>query len=415
MKDELVRINDKGEAHPIGVAASQRMRAREGAYRVMPAPRHVVFMRLTGEDGRRDAEDGEVVRLSGEIIEPAALCDIIAMVGHTRWRGALEVRSGGDTRTIYLENGNVVGANTNVARERIGEVMFRYGAIDEQGLAAIIDELARGVRFGEAAVSLGLVTAEQLYDLVGKQIEEIVYGAIGVDDGTFFFLDGFDAERLVSHHILSVDMLLMEAVTKLDEIRYFRQKVPSADWVPVATGASTQPSEEYRAVLSAVDGRCDVAEIGRLTGQGEFETTKALYALVQSRHVEMQPPRLEGGAEAVVGTANQMLRIIHTRVDSAGQGTAFRDLLQSFAAGAGEYELIFMGAGPDNRGALDPARVCHNVAMVAGGDEESYLRDKLHEYISFALFATGNVLGSEAEASLAGEVTELLSSLQPPG
>ncbi len=415
MKEELVRINEKGEAHPIGVAASQRMRARQGAFRVMPAPDHVVFMRFTGEDGRRDAEDGEIVRLAGEVTEPAVLCDIIAMVGHTRWRGALEVYSDDERRVVYFENGNVVGANTNVAKERLGEIMFRFGAIDEHGLEAIIGQLSTGMRFGEAAMSLELVSGEQLYDLVGSQIEEIVFGAIGVDDGTFFFLDGFDPERLVSHHALSVDMLLMNAVTRLDEIRYFRQKIPSAEWVPVASDSGADAAEEYRAVLAAVDGKRDVADIGRHSGQGEFETTKALYALVQSRHVEMHPPRLEGGAQAVVATANQALRIVHARVDAAGHGTAFRDGLESFAAGAGEYELVFMGAGPDERGALDPERVCGNVAMVAGGDEESYLRETLHEYVSFAVFAAGNVLGSDAEAALGADVSEMLGQLQPQG
>jgi len=94
MKDgrsELVRIDSRGEAHPIGNVAGQRMRARAGAYRMLPAPAHVIFMRFTGEDGRRDAEDGAVVRLSGEVTAPGTLCDILALVAQTGWRGVLVV------------------------------------------------------------------------------------------------------------------------------------------------------------------------------------------------------------------------------------------------------------------------------------------------------------------------------------
>ena len=47
-RDELVRIDSRGEAHPIGAVAGQRMRARTGAFRVLPSPGHVVFMRYTG-------------------------------------------------------------------------------------------------------------------------------------------------------------------------------------------------------------------------------------------------------------------------------------------------------------------------------------------------------------------------------
>ncbi|HWZ92279.1 MAG TPA: hypothetical protein VNW92_25620, partial [Polyangiaceae bacterium] len=117
MKDgraELVRIDSRGEAHPIGNVASQRMRAREGAYRMLPAPQHVVFMRYTGEDGRRDAEDGAVVRLSGEVTAPGTLCDILALIAQTGWRGELVVLDGDDTRSIFCDQGNVVGATTTV-------------------------------------------------------------------------------------------------------------------------------------------------------------------------------------------------------------------------------------------------------------------------------------------------------------
>lgn len=70
---ELVRIDTNGEAHAIGRVASQRLREQAGVFRMLPAPSHVVFMRYTGVDGRRDEGDGAVIRLSGEICQPGAL------------------------------------------------------------------------------------------------------------------------------------------------------------------------------------------------------------------------------------------------------------------------------------------------------------------------------------------------------
>src|SRR3954471_14528100 len=140
MKDgrsELVRIDAQGQAHPIGNIASQRMRARTGAYRMLPAPKHVVFMRYTGEDGRRDAEDGAIVRLSGEITAAGALCDILALVAQTGWRGELVVLDGDDTRSLFFEQGNVVGAVTSVEEERLGSVLYRFGAITPEQHAQI--------------------------------------------------------------------------------------------------------------------------------------------------------------------------------------------------------------------------------------------------------------------------------------
>lgn len=411
---ELVRIDDRGEAHPIGVVASQRMRRRIGAYRMLPAPDHVVFMRYTGEDGRRDEEDGAVVRLAGEITAPAALCDVLAMMVHTRWRGELQVRGGEDVRSIFTENGNVVGAESNVGEERLGQVMFRYGMIDEAAIERVLAAQEPGRRFGATAVDLGLIDGEQLYAAIGRQIEEIVYAALEVDDGTFFFLDGFDGDRLASHHTLSASMLLMDGVTRLDEIRYFRQKIPTADWVPVPTERGNVPGE-YAPIFDHVDGRRSVAEIGRASGAGEFETTKALYALAQSKHVSIQPPRMDGGARAMVSATNAALRPIHQRVDAAGKGTAFRASLASFATGAGVYDVLFRGAGPDARGELDPERVAHNLSGMAGDDDEAYLMRKLHDYVSFALFTAGGLLSQEAEVDLGHEIAPILAQLQPQG
>src|ERR1700712_807193 len=153
MKDgraKLVRIDSRGEAHPIGTVASQRMRARRGAYRILPAPRHVVFMRYTGEDGRRDAEDGAVVRLSGEVTAPGTLCDILALLAQPGWRGELCVLDGDDARSVFFDQGNVVGAATNLEQERLGSVLYRFGVITSEERDRILLAALSGKRFGEA-------------------------------------------------------------------------------------------------------------------------------------------------------------------------------------------------------------------------------------------------------------------------
>ena len=90
-RDELVRIDDTGVLHPVGRVASQRMRARKGAFRLMPAPSHVMFFRYVGEDGERDEDDGAVVRLAGEVTAPGTLCDIVGLVAQAGWKGELVV------------------------------------------------------------------------------------------------------------------------------------------------------------------------------------------------------------------------------------------------------------------------------------------------------------------------------------
>jgi hypothetical protein len=416
VKAELVRIDSRGEAHPIGAIASQRMRARAGAYRMLPAPDHVVFMRYTGEDGRRDAEDGAIVRLAGEVTAPGALCDVLALLGQTGWRGELVVLDGDDVRSVFFDQGNVVGAVTNVDGERLGAVLYRYGVIDEAARDRVLGVVKQGKRFGEAAIELGVLKQEQIYAYISKQVDEIVFATLTVSDGTFFFLDNFDESRLASRHTVSANALLMDGVTRMDEMRYFRQKIPSAEHVPVKNEGRGVPDEELRPAFGAADGRASVGEIGRVSGLGEFEVTKLVYGLVQSGHLSIHPPRAAGGPPALVAAANGALTAIFRVAAGAGKVEEVRSGLSSFAVGAGVYDMLFRNAGPDESGALDADVVAHNSAVVAGGaDADNILKQMLHEYVAFALFSAGAALGSVAEAELSKQVGPALASLKPQG
>jgi hypothetical protein len=381
---------------------------------MLPAPRHVIFMRYTGEDGRRDADDGAIVRLAGEITAPGAMCDVLAMVGQTGFRGELQVLDATAMRSVFFDGGSVVGVQTSVEAERLGMVLYRYGAITEEQHDTVMAKVRDGQRFGAAAVELGLLSQERVYSYILRQIEEVVFATFGVADGTFFFLDGFDESRLASRHAVSATGLLMDGVTRLDEMRYFRQKIPSSEYVPFRVDGRSAPAPEFEQVYAAIDGRLTVEDIGRVTGRGDFETTKAVYALIQSQHVAIHPPRLSGGPEAIVLTANVALRSIHAAAEREGRAPAVRESLASFAVGAGVYDILFRGAGPDADGALRAERVAQNAVMVtSGSDPEHELAQMMHEYVSFALFSAGGVLPADTEQALRREVAVVLAKLRP--
>src|SRR5690606_19353717 len=142
------------------VVASQRMRPHEGTYRLLPSPAHVILMRYTGEDGEVDEGDGAIVRIAGEIAAPGTICDILALLAQTGWRGILSVHQGPLTREIYLDQGSVLGVKSGDPEERLGRVMYRYGHISEEDLVGLEDAVGAGRRFGEVAVDLGVLSKE---------------------------------------------------------------------------------------------------------------------------------------------------------------------------------------------------------------------------------------------------------------
>jgi len=414
-RDELIRIDNQGVAHPIGAVAGQRMRQHEGAFRLLPSPEHVVLMRFTGEDGKVDLGDGALVRLAGEIAAPGTICDIFALLSQTGWRGVLTIHSGNVLRRVFIDQGNVLGAKSNDPHERLGQVMYRYGHVSDADLAIVEAEVAAGRRFGEVALERNLVPRERLFKAFRQQINEVVVGAMHVGDGTFFFLDGFDEAELATRQAVSINSLLMDGVTRLDEMKYFEEKIPSAEHVPQKLQHHEAPSESYLTLFELIDGATNIRELGRKTGLGEFETIKKLYGLLQSKHVAIHPPRMSGGPSGVASAANDVLAAAFKCAAEAGLANDLKQSLEAYTVGAGIfYDMLFRGAGPDELGRFDADRVAQNAELVdQSGDVEQTLRKLLSDYVSFALFSIGAAIGKEREAELQRQCDLALTALRP--
>lgn len=389
-RHELVRIDATGTAHPLGKTASQQLRARQGAFRMMPTPRQLVVLRHVGEDGRREEHDGAVFRLAGEITAPGSLCDIVSLVGQAGWSGELLVLDRATSRSIFFDRGHVIGAQSSSSVERIGEVLYRYGALSREQTQEVARYVTPELRFGEAAIRLGFLTRERLYQLMGKQTEEVVFAVLLLGDGMFYFLDSYDPSRLTARQNLQVSGLLMEGVRRMDETRYFRERIPSElhvpERVPGSRGPEALSEPELQRVFDAINGQRSVMELCRFVGQGEFEVTQSLFQLVQAGRVVIRAPRPTGPV-AIVALFNQAIAMILEEVSAVGRGAEVREQLASFATGAGIYDALFRKAGPAADGTLDGERITENIATLVGPEQtEATLAQWLYEYISFAMF-----------------------------
>ncbi len=383
---ELVRVDGTGTAHPVGKTASQRMRARQGSFRLMPGPAHLIVMRYVGDDGRRDPEDGPIFRLAGEITANGALCDVFGLIGQAGWPGELLVLDGHTSRSIFFDRSHVIGASSNADGERLGEVLYRYGALTEAQVAQTAKLVTSETRFGEAAVRSGFLTRERLFQLMTKQTEEIVYAMLLVGDGMFYFLDTFDESRITARQSLSVNGLLMEGVRRMDETRYFRERIPSDQHVPEILPDRSPPEEELRVVYAAIDGHRNVSEIGRIVSMGEFEVTQGLFQLVQSGRIVVRAPRPTGSA-AIVALFNEAMGKIHAELSAIHKWPEVREQLASFSTGAGIYDALFRRGGPNEDGSLVIDVIVENIAVMVGpAQAESMLAQWLYEYVSFAVF-----------------------------
>jgi hypothetical protein len=398
-----LRIDATGTVHPLGREASQALRARVGEWSLLASPPEVVLAIRTGSGARS-------LRLAGEVRTPGALCDIVATMAQGCWGGELLVLEEETARSIFFESGLVVGATTDAPRERLGEILWRFGAITRDQLDEVVRASAKsGKRVGETAIELEFVGSDELFRMMARQVEEVFFGAVQVGSAMFYLFDRFDDARLVRRHHMSTGGLLMEAARRMDELRFFREKIPSDAWVPTPLAAANnkKPPPELTEVMAQCDGRRSVAEIGRRVGQLEFEATRSIFQLATAGFVSVTAPRPEGAA-AILEAYNRALVEIHKACDAAGSGKALRSGIEQFAMSTGVYMPLFDGAGPVEDGSFRAERVARNAAALAGDDGDAWLGQQFLEYAGFALFHAGSLLPRDVEAALNARVGDML-------
>jgi hypothetical protein len=407
--DDLVRIEPNGQVHPMGASAAVRFQARPGLFHVLPSPSHLLVLR---QQSGGEGTDGRACRLSGEMTVPGMLSDVLGLCATTGWEGELVVFDEAGTRSIFVSEGTAIGATTTVASERLGQVLYRYGVLDEKQVEACLAAAVASSRFGEAAVKLGLVKREKLFEMIERQIEEIVRGALLVSHGYFYFLDGFDPSVLPARHALSLSGLVRDGVRWMHEARYFQSRIPSSRHIAVATGAAAKAaSEAAERVYGTIDGARSVAEIGRALGMSELVVTRALFELVHQGRVLVEPPRL--APEEAVLACNAAISLIFRELDALDRGDEVRTQLAEFARKT-PYPALFEKAGPRDDGSYAPDQVAKNAADRFAADA---LARALREYAGYAMFlARPHLQRAHARQSnprLSKRVEALLEPIDP--
>jgi hypothetical protein len=414
-KDDLVEVASDGTVRPVGDRAALRLQARPGAFAVMPSPPHIVFMKSAGAG---PGPEPRACMLSGELRSAGALCDVLSFVGHAGWRGEFVVHEADSVRSIFFDQGDVVGATSTVVRERLGEVLYGHGLLSREQLTKCSDATATGqLRFGEAAVKFGFVSRERLFDLMSHQTEEIFYGMMLLGSATFYFLEGYEDHRLAVRQKLSMTALLRDGIQRMHETRYFRARVPTPEHVPTRVPGWKAPDADPSGVYAAIDGERSVLDICRIVGTGEFEVTRALFQLAQSGRVVVKPPRLP--VRDVVAVFNEAIALILRELDAMDEGDVVREQLVKYVAERDSSSLL-AGAGPADDGTYDPAKVDANVAAAGGGASVlDRLAVVLHQCASYALFLARPHLRRMEEARtgrrprLSQRITEMLAPIAP--
>jgi hypothetical protein len=420
----VVRIEADGRVQ-LDTEAQRRLAGCAGRFRVVPTTGEIVILQRVAENRAGTSVSAIApgrVTLAGEVDAVGGLVDVINFILSQQWSGQLAIVDGNARKTLYFKRGDVRTAASNVPEDRLGAILYRYGVISDADLQRALAAAGGAAKLGHILVEQNLLTPHDLYTYVRKQVEEIFFSVLVLHAGAFYFYRTDEDHGPVSQLSLSTKQLLFDGVRRIDELSYFREKLPSADVVLQRRHPAppTKLDAKEERVLDLVDGARDLSAIARLSHLGEFETTKVLYQLTTSGFIDSkQQPVVKMSSSRpgdsmrdifgkVVDAFNEVYAKICSAVAQRGKAQPLAKGLESFFGSVAEFAPLFVGLAMDDAGMLSRDQLLANLHMAPTDDKLDYLHRGLNELLFFELFTAGEAVDRKEEIELHQRLNQIL-------
>lgn len=128
---------------------------------------------------------------------------LIFDLAETSATGTLSLAHGKVRKDLYVRNGQVVAADSNLRQEALGALLCAKGIIDETQLTYLLSETkSRGHKMGAVLIELGWLSPEEVLQCLAAQARKRIVDCLRWDDGSYTFAPG-DAfgERIIEHDL----------------------------------------------------------------------------------------------------------------------------------------------------------------------------------------------------------------------
>ena len=416
-------IDGRGVVAPVDQGSAQDLAARQGNWSTLvTGPDWMVWLRRPPAGGTRDKPKAV---LAGDCAS-FALADFMAYLGQSRFSGGLRISAGNAERTLWIKDGEVRSASSDSPQDRVGEVMVRLGYVTRQVLESVLAENPPS-RVGKVLVERNILKAHDLFKCITEQVGEIFHAMMLVKEGAFVLIDQDPDAHSSNPLSLTMNSLLMDSIRKIDEMGHFRKKIPHARMyvMPKKAGDSSLEQEEAQ-LLTLVDGRHTIQEIGQRLRHNEFDATRIVFRLLEGGYVtiaqQAQAAQTQAKPSGPAEQLNQMLAVfdrifreVYSEVSSHGLGEPFLIAANaSLQTGGVSQSVALKGMTFNHEGGLPIDALRSRVAQVAnqlGPEPILAVRQALSDVMFFLLFQAGELLEARADEALAQRVKQLLASL----
>ena len=117
--------------------------------------------------------------------------------------GTLSLVHGKVKKDLYVREGKVVAADSNLRQEALGTLLCAKGVIDDGQLTYLLAETkARRQKMGAVLVELGWLSAEEVLQALAAQARKRIIDCLRWDEGTYEFSSGDTfGDRIIEHDL----------------------------------------------------------------------------------------------------------------------------------------------------------------------------------------------------------------------
>ncbi len=229
---------------------------------------------------------------------PVVLTRILKRTADEERSGALQVASGPSLKTIHFDHGSVRFAASNIRKDRLGESMLAHEFISREDYERAVAKMKNDrCRFGEALISLGRLTEEEVHRELAIQVQRIVLSLFRTPEGMYSYDEatGDNAIPSALPFALPVPPLMLKGLRAIDDGKLILSVLPPATIrVRVARnpprGAPMKKlSDAERSVLQIAGEGTEIGEIVRRSELGRSAAFRICFILLSLGLLEPIP------------------------------------------------------------------------------------------------------------------------------
>lgn len=363
-----------------------------------------------------NTDDGSLL-MAGTLGE-VTVTDLLSFCNMFRKNGALLFTLKGGSKELFFAEGEVVFAASTFPHEELPEVLYDLGKINQATLKKIKEVGKAAAPVGKILVEKEIITPKDLWLATRQQVEAIIYSLFSFQEGSFCMRERtLDKEKIVRLS-MNTQNLIMEGLRRVDERALYLREIPSMEAVPVLGNQRglKLADEEQKLVELIRDDHCNVKELLRLSGLGEFDGLKTLHHLIRKKVVSLEEPavaEVKGDLGDLLSVFNGALVAMARQVSDAHP--SFLEEVQIFIRDLPQpYSYVFRDVTVAKDGSVDGGRIMANLDGLEEGDKKRLLADALSEVVYMECISAKENLPNEESAELikrVQKVSERIKSL----